>query len=216
MSKKDKTSEINDIIDSSYTEADYSYNNEYYDEVDSHRRRNTSHNGGGGGGSGSSNPFSKISSVRASPASVSTPTLHTNASNATNATNATSATNIFMKYTGNAGNNNTNTTGDKSIAIPKEIKNTEDDFPSLGGCKKPTILATPAPMNFKKIVETKKPVEVQQQVVQQKSRPKHDDYYNGFKVYEQVKYYSEKNAKSKIYSKTYSDDDEDDDEYDDE
>ena len=209
MSKKDKTSEINDIIDSSYTEADYSYNNEYYDEVDSHRRRNASHAGGGGISSGS-NPFSKISSVRASPASVSTPTPHANTSNASNGTN------IFMKYTGNAGNNNTNTTGDKSTATPKEIKNTEDDFPSLGGCKKPTILATPAPMNFKKIVETKKPVEVQQQVVQQKSRPKHDDYYNGFKVYEQVKYYSEKNAKSKIYSKTYSDDDEeDDDEYDD-
>ena len=211
MSKKDKTSEINDIIDSSYTEADYSYNNEYYDEVDSHRRRNASHAGSAGGGASSgSNPFSKISSVRASPASVSTPTPHANTSNASNGTN------IFMKYTGNAGNNNTNTTGDKSTATPKEIKNTEDDFPSLGGCKKPTILATPAPMNFKKIVETKKPVEVQQQVVQQKSRPKHDDYYNGFKVYEQVKYYSEKNAKSKIYSKTYSDDDEeDDDEYDD-
>jgi|Laugresu1bdmlbsd_1035121.scaffolds.fasta_scaffold00283_11 hypothetical protein len=199
MSKKNKTSEINDIIDSSYTEADYSYNNEYYDEVDSHRRRNASHGGGG-------NPFSKISSVRASQASVSTPTLHTNSSNASN---------IFMKYTGNAGNNNTNTTGDKSTTTPKEIKNTEDDFPSLGGCKKPTTLATPAPMNFKKIVETKKSVEVQQQVVQQKSRPKHDDYYNGFKVYEQVKYYSEKNAKSKIYSKIYSDDEEDDDEYDD-
>lgn len=206
MSKKDKTSEINDIIDSSYTEADYSYNNEYYDEVDSHRRRNASHAGGGGASSGG-NPFSKISSVRASPASASIPAPHANTSNATN---------IFMKYTGNAGNNNTNTTGDKSTATPKEIKNTEEDFPSLGGCKKPTILATPAPMNFKKIVETKKPVEVQQQVVQQKSRPKHDDYYNGFKVYEQVKYYSEKNAKSKIYSKTYSDDDEeDDDEYDD-
>ena len=63
MSKKDKTSEINDIIDSSYTEADYSYNNEYYDEVDSHRRRNASH--AGGGISSGSNPFSKISSVRA-------------------------------------------------------------------------------------------------------------------------------------------------------
>lgn len=204
MSKKDKTSEINDIIDSSYTEADYSYNNEYYDEVDSHRRRKTSHVGGGG------NPFSKISSVCSSPASVSIPMFHTNASNASNASN------IFMKYTGNSGNNNTNTTSDKPTATPKEIKNTEDEFPSLGGCKKPTTLATPTPMNFKKIVETKKPVEVQQQVFLQKSRPKHDDYYNGFKVYEQVKYYSEKNAKSKIYSKTYSDDDEeDDDEYDD-
>ena len=61
-------------------------------------------------------------------------------------------------------------------------------------------------MNFKKIVETKKPVEVQQQVVQQKSRQKNDDYYDRFKVYEEVKYYSEKSARSKIYRSGYSDD----------
>ena len=207
MSKKSKTSEINDIIDSSYTEADYSSGNKYYDEVDSHRCRNTHNNGFGGSGCGGGNPFSKISITRSpapGPTLAYTPASHTTTTNSSN---------MFMKYTGN-----TNTASDKSAATPNhiEIKNTEDEFPSLGGCKKTIAPKTPAPMNFKKIVETKNPVEVQQQAVRPSLKPKHDEYYDHFKVYEEVKYYSEKNAKSKIYSKTYSDDDEeDDDEYDD-
>ena len=190
MSKKSKTSEINDIIDSSYVEANYSYSNEYYDEVDSHRPRNTCHNTGNGG-----NPFSKISSIRAPPSPISATPVTTSHANTSN---------IFMKYTGN-----TNTAGDNPVATPKEIKNTEDEFPSLGGGgrKKTNVLATPPLMNFKKIVETKKPIEVQQQVVQSKR----DDYYNRFKVYEEVKYYSEKTARSKIYRSGYSDDEDVDD-----
>lgn len=185
MSKKSKTSEINDIIDSSYTEADYSSGSKYYDEVDSHRSINTHNNGFGSSGG---NPFSKISITSAS-ASAPAPASHTNTSN------------IFMKYA-NAEN------GAKSAATPnsKEVKNIEDEFPSLGGSKKPNTQAISAPtMNFKKIVETKKQVEVTPQVVH--TKPKHDDYYNRFKVYEDVKYYSEKTARSKIHSIVYSDED---------
>jgi hypothetical protein len=194
MSKKSKTSEINDIIDSSYTEADYSSGSKYYDEVDSNRCRNTHNNGFGGSGSG--NPFSKISSIRVEPSP-----------GATFQTTTANSSNMFMKYTGN-----TNTASDKSAAIPNhiEIKNTEDEFPSLGG-KKTIASKIPAPMNFKKILETKKLVEVQQQAVRPSSKPKHDDYYDRFKVYEEVKYYSEKNAKSKIYRTGCSDDEDMDD-----
>ena len=204
MSKKSKTSEINDIIDSSYTEADYSSGSKYYDEVDSHRCRNTHNNGFGGSSGGGGNPFSKISSIRAEPYAAATfqPTTTT-----TTTTTTTNSSNMFMKYTGN-----TNTACDKSAATPNhiEIKNTEDEFPSL--CGKKTIASKmPAPMNFKKIVETKKPVEVQQQAVRPSSKPKHDDYYDRFKVYEEVKYYSEKNAKSKIYRTGCSDDEDMDD-----
>lgn len=194
MSKKSKTSEINDIIDSSYTEADYSSGSKYYDEVDSHRSINTHNNGFGGFGSSGGNPFSKISITSAS-ASASAPASHTNTSN------------IFMKYT----NTNTNANaenGAKSAVTPnsKEVKNIEDEFPSLGGSKKPSTQSISAPtMNFKKIVETKKQVEVTPQVVH--TKPKHDDYYNRFKVYEDVKYYSEKTARSKIHSIVYSDED---------
>jgi len=188
MSKKSKTSEINDIIESSYTEPDYSCGNEYYDEVDRHRYRNTHNNGFGGNGSGS--PFSKISITSASAPA---PASHTNTSN------------IFMKY----ANTNANAeNGAKSAATPnsKEVKNIEDEFPSLGGSKKPNTQAISAPtMNFKQIVETKKQVEVTPQVVH--TKPKHDDYYNRFKVYEEVKYYSEKTARSKIHSIAYSDED---------
>jgi hypothetical protein len=200
MSKKSKISEINDIIDSSYTEADYSSGSKYYDEVDSHRCRNTHNNGFGGGGSGSGNPFSKISSIRVEPSPGAT--LQTATATAT-----ANSSNMFMKYTGN-----TNTASDKSAATPShiEIKNTEDEFPSLGG-KKIIASKIPAPMNFKKIVETKKLVEVQQQAVRPSSKPKHDDYYDRFKVYEEVKYYSEKNAKSKIYRTGCSDDEDMDD-----
>ena len=189
MSKKSKTSEINDIIDSSYTEPDYSSGNAYYDEVDEHRRRNTQNSGFGGGG----NTFSKISITR-TPAPAPASASHTNTSN------------MFMKYTGACTGTNTNAeSGDKSAVTPKEIKNTEDEFPSLGGSKKSIAPKMSAPMNFKKIVETKKPVEVTPQVIH--TKPKHDDYYNRFKVYEEVKYYSEKTARSKIYSGAYSDDD---------
>ena len=197
MSKKSKTNEINDIIDSSYTEADYSSGNAYYDEVDSHRRRNTQNSGFGfGSGSSGGNPFSKISvTPTPTPASAHGQTSHT------------STPNMFMKYTGNNTNNAEN--GDKSVATPNhtEIKNIEDEFPSLGSSVNKKLIApkTSAPMNFKKIVETKKPVEVMPQVVQ--TKPKHDDYYNRFKIYEEVKYYSEKTARSKIYSGAYSDDD---------
>ena len=213
MSKKSKTSEINDIIDSSYTEADYNSGSKYYDEVDSHQSINTHNKGFGGNGGGGGNPFSKISITRASapapapaPESVPAPTL---AYTPPSHTTITNSSNMFMKYTGN-----TNTTGDKSAATTPnhiEIKNTEEEFPSLGGCKKPIAPKTPAPMNFKKIVETKNPVEVQQQAVRPSLKPKHDEYYDHFKVYEEVKYYSEKTAKSKIYSNRYSDDEDMDD-----
>ena len=198
MSKK-KTNEINDIIDSSYAEADYSYSNDYYDEVDSHRHRhrnNTYSNS-------DYNPFTKISITRESTASASA-SASASFSN-TNTFNASNTSNIFMKYTNS----------DKPVVTtthtPKEIKNIEDDFPSLGGGKKPNAPIIPPAMNFKKIVETKKPVETQQQIVNTKIKPKNDEYYNRLKAYEEVKYYSEKNARSKIYSRAYSDEDEDED-----
>jgi hypothetical protein len=187
MSKKTKTSEFNDIINSSYANPDYSCGNEYYDEIDDHRRRTTYGGGGsGGGGSGGGNPFSKIS-IAYAPASAPAPAL---------------------APTSHANTTNTNTeNGAKSAATPniKEVKNIEDEFPSLGGSKKPNTQSISAPMNFKKIVETKKPVEVTPQVVHIK--PKHADYYDRFKIYEDVKYHSEKTARSKIYSSVYSDED---------
>ena len=208
MSKKTKTSEFNDIINSSYTNPDDSCGNEYYDEIDDHRRRTTHNGGGGGGGGGSSgNPFSKIS-IAYAPASAPAPTSHTNTSN------------IFLKYTNANANANANAeNGAKSAATPnyKEVKNIEDEFPSLGGSKKPSTQSISAPMNFKKIVETKKTLEVTPQIVHIK--PKHTDYYDRFKIYEDVKYHSEKTARSKIYSSAYSDedngngDDDDDDDY---
>jgi hypothetical protein len=124
-----------------------------------------------------------------------------------------------MKYTGGSKINTENV--DKSVGIPKstEIKNTEDEFPSLGGSKKPLSsasapAATPVVMNFKKIVETKKPVEfVEPQVAQIKTKPKSNANY--YKSYEELKYYSEKIAKSRIHRSAYSDDEDDDDDMDD-
>ena len=203
MSKKSKTSEINDIIDSSYAEPDYS--NDYNDEVNNFRFRNSYHSSRDNG-----NPFSKISTISPlafapAPAPAPATTCQTNPSN------------IFMKYTCTRANTEN---VDKSLATPTktEIKNIEEEFPSLGGSKKsiasapvPVPVPIPIPMNFKKIVETKKPVEVQAQVAQTKPKSNQGDYYNRFKVYEQVKYYSEKTAISKIYSSGYSDDEDIDD-----
>ena len=195
MSKKSKTSEMNDIIDSSYAEPDYSYDNDYYDNVDNRRYTNAN-----APRSSYDNPFSKVSTSR--PLPFATPT-------------STSSSNIFMKYAGGVKMNTENV--DKPVAIPNstEIKNTEDEFPSLGGSRKTKSISPVAPvapagaaMNFKKVVETKKPVEiVQPQVAQVKTKPKSNtSYYNS---YEEVKYYSEKSAMSRIYIGGYSDDEDD-------
>ena len=226
MSKKSKTSEINDIIDSSYAEPDYSYANDHHESVDSRQYRNTTtntntnintqrssyDNGNGNGSNTGINPFLKPSNTYPS-APVSAPA---NASHAN-----TNTSNIFMKYTGGSKTNtntNTNTENvDKSVATPRqtEIKNTEDEFPSLGGSKRfvasvPTLTPAPAAMNFKKIVETKKPVEivVQPQLAQAKTNSRSNA--SQYKSYEELKYYSEKSAKSRIYGGGYSDDDMDD------
>jgi hypothetical protein len=215
---KSKTTEMNDIIDSSYTEPDYSHGNGYYDEVNDYRRKNTNTNE-----SATINLFTKITTTRVPiTLSASAPNPNPNTSN------------IFMKYSSDKNNTEngekssattTTTTTTTTTATPNKIKNIEDEFPSLGGNQNKKYVSSAhvnvnAPMNFKKIVETRKTIEVQPQVVQPK--PKHDDYYNRFKVYEEVKYYSEKNARSKIYNTTYSDDEdggegegegEDDDEY---
>ena len=211
---KSKTTEMNDIIDSSYTEPDYSHGNGYYDEVNDYRRKNTNTNE-----SATINLFTKITTTRVPiTLSASAPNPNPNTSN------------IFMKYSSDKNNTEngekssaTTTTTTTTTATPNKIKNIEDEFPSLGGNQNKKYVSSAhvnvnAPMNFKKIVETRKTIEVQPQVVQPK--PKHDDYNNRFKVYEEVKYYSEKNARSKIYNTIYSDDEdggegegEDDDEY---
>jgi hypothetical protein len=192
MSKKSKTSEMNDIIDSSYAEPDYSYDNDYYDNVDNRRYRNTNTNTNTDRSS-NDNPFSKVTTIRPPASITSTPT-----------------SNIFMKYTGGSKTNTENL--DKSVMTPKstEIKNTEDEFPSLGGSKKPVLsVSAPAAMNFKKIVETKKPLEfVEPQVAHIKTKPKSNANY--YKSYEELKYYSEKIAKSRIHRGAYSDDEDDD------
>ena len=188
MSKKSKTSEINDIIDSSYTEADYS--NDSYDDVYHSRRYRNTYNPDGN--IGNINPFSKITTIRQAATSAN----HTNSSN------------VFMKYTGGSNQNSEN--GDKSAGTPNsmQIKNTEEEFPSLGGSKKPVVqvpVSVPVAMNFKKIVETKKPIEIVQPQIAQ-SKPKLNTNRNQYRAYEEVKYYSEKTARSKIRRGKYSDD----------
>jgi hypothetical protein len=199
MSKKSKTSEINDIIDSSYTEADYS-NDSYDDIYHSRRYRNTYNHDGN---IGNINPFSKITTIR-QPA----PAPAYAYVSAATSVNHTNSSNVFMKYTGGSNQNSENV--DKSAGTPNsiQIKNIEEEFPSLGGSKKPVAQApvsVPVAMNFKKIVETKKPIEIVQPQIAQ-SKPKLNTNRNQYRAYEEVKYYSEKTARSKIRRGKYSDD----------
>ena len=62
-------------------------------------------------------------------------------------------------------------------------------------------------MNFKKVVETRKPMEVVQPPL--KTKPKSNA--NHYTSYEELKYYSNKTAISRIHRGAYSDDDMDDD-----
>ena len=206
MSKR-KTNDLHDIIDTAFVAADYSHGNGYYDEINDYKSKNTHTNANTRPYTGS---FSKIST---------NPLANENNSN------------IFLKYSSdkNTGLKQDSIKNIESIENSKrEIKITEDEFPSLGcgnqskktntntSTNTNTNTSTNPPMNFKKIVETKKPVEIQQQQQQQhqqQQQQKHDDYFNRFKIYEEVKYYSEKNARNKIYNEIDSDNDYDQDDY---
>ena len=129
MSRRGKTSEISDIIESSYTETDYSHGNGYYDEINDYKSKNTHTNANTRPYTGS---FSKIST---------NPLANENNSN------------IFLKYSSdkNTGLKQDSIKNIESIENSKrEIKITEDEFPSLGcgNQSKKTNTSTNPPMNF--------------------------------------------------------------------
>lgn len=187
MSNKKKIHELNDIIDTAYTAADYSHGNGYYDKAGEHNnvKVNKSFT--------QSNSHSKIGSTN-------------------NDTFRNDNNNIFMK---NSQNNVNNTNSDKNES--QKIELNDDNFPSLGNKTiQPVKICnsniTNSKLDFKKIVE-KRPEVVSKPEPKithtQNSRFK----YNQHSLCNEIKVNSEKIAHLKIMNDVSSDDNMDDNYY---
>ena len=191
MSKK--MNEINDIIDSAYTVADYSHGGGYYDKASEHGNRR--------------NIYSSIPYHRE----------HNGNSNSNGNSNGN---NIFLKNsqivnTNTNTNGNTNTTGtntginiNKSCDEKKLVLN-DDNFPSLG-CKPDSINKSSKienKLDFKKMVE-KKPIVITKPTAPplQNSATNNRFKSNQFSLYNEIKERSEKIAQNKMIDEISSDD----------
>ena len=190
MSKK--MNEINDIIDSAYTVADYSHGGGYYDKASEHgNRRNIyssipyhrEHNGNSNSNSNGNNIFLKNSQ-----------TVNTNGN-----TNCNTNTN---------GNTNTGTNSNESCDAKKLALN-DDNFPSLG-CKPNSINKYDKienKLDFKKMVEKKTIVPTKPSAPSLENSATNNRFKsNKFSLYNEIKERSEKIAKNKMIDEISSDD----------
>ena len=180
MSRKGKSHEINDIIDTAFTETDYSHGNGYYDEIRDYRR------------SKNTNSFRNLPQNQTPVTPVDTKL----------------EKNMFLKYSQNDTTiKNNDTQIDKQA--DKEIVVNEDNFPSLGGGKpKVTAIHQPACLNFKKVVTTTLTVPTENMNTKEKS-PSRNPYNkpSRYLMYHHIKDNSEKIARYKMENEYSSDND---------
>jgi hypothetical protein len=181
MSKR-KMNDLNDIIDTAYVTADYSNDNDYYDNV----RSNDTNKGNRSFGQPHANlqePYKFGSSTN-------------------NSFRNDNGGNIFLK------NSQSNSTSSSSASNPKPESNkvvlNDDNFPSLGSTSskinKPSTV-----LDFKKVVE-KKP-EVVNKPEPKVTNTQHKKFtYNQYSLYQEIKEKSEKIAHSRMIDDVSSDD----------
>jgi len=190
MSRKGKSHEINDIIDTAFTETDYSHGNGFYDEIrDYNRPRNT-------GG---------FRSLTQTQTQTQTPTT----------TDTKTEKNMFLKYSQNDTSvKNNDTPTDKQMMVD------DANFPSLGGAKSKVTTATapakqPVYLNFKKIITTPLAIPTENANAnsnantkeQSSSRNSYHNKSNSFLMYHHIKDNSEKIARYRMENDYSSDDD---------
>jgi hypothetical protein len=193
MSNKKKIHDLNDIIDTAYTAADYSHGNGYYDKAGEHNniKANRSFT--------QSNAQSRFGSTN-------------------NDTFRNDSSNIFMK---NSQSNVNNTSSDKSES--QKIELNYDNFPSLGSKTiQPVKISNTNPntntnitnskLDFKKIVE-KRPEVVSKPEPKINHMQSNRFKYNQHSLYNEIKVNSEKIAQLKIMNDVSSDDNMDDNYY---
>lgn len=181
--------EINDIIETAYTVADYSHGGGYYDkasEYDNSNKRNTY----------SSIPY------------------HRDNNNNSNNNSNNNNNNIFLKYN-QTGKNNTDSTATTTdnVDINKIVLN-DDNFPPLGGKQEIDINKSSKVYNkldFKKMVEKKSIAPVNQPTTHTHPCPQISSTNNRFKnnqysLYNEIKERSEKIAQNKMIDEISSDD----------
>ena len=194
MSRKGKSHEINDIIDTAFTETDYSHGNGFYDEIrDYNRPRNT-------GG------FRSLTQTQTQTQTQTTSDTKTEK-------------NMFLKYSQNDTSvKNNDTQNEKQIVVD------DDNFPSLGGAKPKTPASTapakqPVSLNFKKIVTTPLAIPTESANAnansnsnvntkeQSSSRNSYHNKSKGFLMYHHIKDNSEKIARYRMENDYSSEDD---------
>ena len=176
--------EINDIIETAYTVADYSHGGGYYDKASEHdnNKRNTY----------SSIPYHRDH-------------------NYGNGSNGGNGNNIFLKYAQNGNSTNTNSTNTNESCDAKKLALNDDNFPSLG-CKtdtpnKSNNTKIENKLDFKKMVE-KKPIVVTKPSAPplQKMTTNNRFKNNQYSLYNEIKERSEKIAQNKMIDEISSDD----------
>ena len=184
MSKK--SNDINDIIESAYTVADYSHGGGYYDKSSEHDNNN------------------KINTYSSIP-------YHRDHINTNTNTNTNNNNNIFLKYNQNGKNNSdsiTNTTD--NIDVKKLVLN-DDNFPSLGGKHEPNINKSNKVENkldFKKMVEKKPIIAITPPILNHQISSTNNRFKNNqYSLYNEIKERSEKIAQNKMIDDISSDDD---------
>jgi len=193
MSRKGKSHEINDIIDTAYTETDYSHGNGFYDEIRDYKRpRNMC--GFNGLPQSQSQPSSQPSSQPPADTKL--------------------EKNMFLKYSQNDTSVKNNDT-----LVEKKMVVDDENFPSLGGFKSNASIANPvkqyASLNFKKVVTTPLAIPTENANVNSNTK-EHSSYRNSyhnksnsFLMYHHIKDNSEKIARYRMENDYSSDDDDD-------
>ena len=211
MSRKGKTHEITDILDSAYTETDYSHGNGYYDEIrDYQRPRNTipNHNTNNVG------VLHSLAQASSNTKPEKNMFLKYSQNDTTNGTGANTGTN-----TGTSTNTNTGTN-------PKMLVD-YDNFPSLGGKPNTSKLPSSLPtsnqskcLDYKKVVTTPSPIAVpvplpaNQRGAPVQEQSSQNNYttpnkLNRYFMYNNIKDNSEKSARLRMENEYSSDNDDD-------
>jgi hypothetical protein len=186
MSRKSKSHEINDIIDTAYTETDYSLGNGFYDEIRDYKRpRNT-------------DVYNCLSQPRPHPHPPADTKLEKN---------------MFLKYSqNNTSVKNNNTLVEKNVVVDDDNFPSLGGFKSNSSAENP--VNQQASLNFKKVVTTSLAIPTENANVnsntkdQSSSQNSYHNKYNSFIMYHHIKDNSEKIARYRMENDYSSDDDE--------
>ncbi len=193
MSRIGKSNELNDIIDSAFTEPDYTFGNNRYDDND-HNHYNNNRTDNRTDNNNNNNYNNNYNNN------------NTNNNNKPFKQEPIQEKNMFLKYSQSSTNNYLQQNFNEKTKITITID--EDNFPSLTSktttkTTRPSTPAMPAikPLDFKKVIQSKKEITCNPVI-----EPKYINHDMSYK-YNEIRNNSEKNVKKQMTTEVSSDDD---------